>query len=57
MREDKANRITGSDGGCEVQQSKGDFGSILSGTVVTVSSTGRLGATGRWDACEGVMEL
>lgn len=43
--------------GCEVQQSKGDFGSILSGPMVTVSSTGGLGARGRWDACEEVMEF
>lgn len=57
MREDKANRITGSDEGCEVQQRKGDFGSILSGTVVTVSSSGGLGPRGKWAACEGVMEL
>ena len=57
MREDKANRITGSDEGCEVQQRKGDFGSILSGTAVTVSSSGVLGPRGKWAACEGLMEL
>lgn len=54
MREDKETKITVVSGGggvvteIEVQQSKGDFESILSGTIVTVSSLG-------WGPGEGRM--